>query len=75
MEFASQKEELKHRLEARRQDLLAHIERIKADASEKARQTEASLEERLTRIQKIVRQGLDHMGEDAARRLNEMLKN
>lgn len=74
MGFTSNKEELKHRVESKRKEFEAELERLKADSSADARDAQSSLEDKLGQIQDTLKDGWDNLTEDAAGKLNDLLK-
>ena len=73
MGFTSNKKELKHRVEAKKKEFQAEIERLKADSSQSARDVQGGLEDKLGQIQAVLKDGWDNLTEEAASKLNGLL--
>lgn len=71
---SSEKTELKERVESRRKELEAELERLKADARADARERQRGIEGKLHELQSVLKTGWDRVSEGAARRLNEWLR-
>jgi predicted nuclease with TOPRIM domain len=74
LKYTTQKEELMHRLKAKQKEIEAHIERLKADTSDKARRAQSQLKEKLARLQTSLKDGWDNLTEETAARLNDLLE-
>lgn len=70
----SQKEELRHRVEARKLEFESRVAKARADAAgtqnEIARKAQAKLDE----LEKHLKDGWEDLSEEAARKLNEWLQ-
>jgi phage-related protein len=71
--MTSHKEELKHRIEAKRKELEAKLQSLQADAHGDAAEKKKQIQQRLSELDQTLRQGWDDLSEDVARRLNEWL--
>lgn len=72
--MTSEKEELKHRVEAKRKRLEAKLEEVQADAQSEYREQEARIKDRLFELQEILSKGWDDVTEEVSGRLNDWLK-
>jgi hypothetical protein len=66
--------ELRHRVEARKKELEASLERAKADAQGEASETVDRIQAKLRELDDHLREGWDNLSEAVADRINEWLK-
>lgn len=66
--------ELRHRVEAKRKELEASLERAKADAAGKTSETVERIQRELNELNDRLKDGWDNLSEAAADQLNEWLK-
>jgi hypothetical protein len=69
----SKSEELRDRVEARRHELLAKYNELKADTRKEASDTRSKLKARLDEITEDVKDGYDHLSDAVKTKLNEWL--
>ena len=70
----TRKDELKSRVEARMARLESQIKEAKADAQAASRTHKESLEKQLSEIRSAVSDGWENLSEQAAGKLNKLLK-
>lgn len=70
----SSAEELKSRIEAKRKKLEADLAQAKADAMGQGNEAVASIERKLEELNGTLRSGWDNLTENAAKKLNDWLK-
>lgn len=70
-----EKEELRSRVEAKKKRLEARIEELKADAGASAREEKRKIDEELKQLSAALQEGWDNLTEDAARKVNDWLRN
>ena len=69
-----QKNELKHRIEAKQKELEARLAKLKADSSQSARQERQEIENKLDDLKQRMGDSWDDFSEKVAGKLNEWLK-
>ena len=67
-------EELKDRVEAKRHELLAKLNELKADARAEAQEQHHRVREKLSELERTLKDGWDKVSNDVAAKLNEWLK-
>lgn len=67
-------DELRYRVRAKRKRLEAELEELKADATAKGREMQASLRTKLSALEEHMRGGWDNITEATATKINEWLK-
>ncbi len=72
--MTTSKEELKHRVLAKKHELQQKLEQFQADAQGKADQKVGQIESKLKEMDDILRSGWEQLTEAGANRLNEWLK-
>ena len=68
------KKELKHRAEARKKDLEARLERLRADGAEKSREAMSNIQHTLGEIEAATKSGWDNLTDATVERLNNLLE-
>lgn len=66
--------ELKHRVLAKRKELEAQLENLRADAAAKESEAKRGIQQRLSELDEAITDGWDDMKESTVDRLNEWLK-
>lgn len=66
--------ELRHRVEARKKELEANLERAKADAQGEVSETVERIQHKLNELNDHLKEGWDNLSDAVADRLNEWLK-
>ncbi|MBD3257419.1 hypothetical protein GF377_03220 [candidate division GN15 bacterium] len=72
--MTDRKEELKHRVMARKHELQEKLELVKAEAHGTANDETERLKSKLQQLDDIVKNGWDNLSESAAEKLNAWLK-
>jgi len=67
-------EELKDRVEAKRHELLAKLNELKADARAEAQEQHHRVREKLADLERTLKGGWDKVSNEVAAKLNEWLK-
>ena len=67
-------EELKDRVEAKRHELMAKLSELKADARAEAQEQHHRIREKLSELERTLKDGWDKISNDVAAKLNEWLK-
>ena len=67
-------QELKHRATAKRKELEARLENLKADAVGAKNDAVDSLKKKIHQIDEAAREGWDNLSDATARKMNELLK-
>lgn len=74
METTNRKNELKDRVEAKKHDLLAKLNTLKADAREESREQAEGMKKRLEELEETLKDGWENVSEKVSGKLNEWLK-
>ena len=72
--MADKTSELRHRVEAKKKELEASLERAKADAQGEVSEAVERIQLKLNELNDYLREGWDNLSEAVADRLNEWLK-
>ncbi len=72
--MTDQKDELEHRVKAKKKEIEARIEELKADSSAESREKREQLREKLDSLGSTVKEGWDDLTEATAGKLNEWLR-
>ena len=72
--MTSKTSELRHRVEAKKKELEASLERAKADAQGEVSEAVERIQLKLNELNDYLREGWDNLSEAVADRLNEWLK-
>jgi DNA anti-recombination protein RmuC len=66
--------ELKHRVLAKRKELEAQLERVRADAAAKQTEAATEIQQRLSELDAAISEGWEDMKDSTVERLNEWLR-